>query len=379
MSKIIDKIIIFISLFFLIKTYIRSHTETFPDGKSITYKSSFLVDEDTLLDGDSVISKDRDDVSILVVNAELTVAPGHYIKKIVTDNPNDPSFHTSDRYKYGATANLVAIGKKAKVKIENSLIEVDSQFSDAIVALNGAVISLINSTIITRSKYSKGLVVAHNAYVTIDSNTQITTEENFSPCLELYKNNGEILATNIFLNSKGERSPLINNIEDGKIFIILANGSAEKSQILVIQGNHEVILHNCVFSGNGEDNYELNKAGVVIYNKYHDQTDLKLVKLELHNCKFTLNNESPDIPMFNCYDTEADVVLDNTENEFKEVFMKADKTENSKIETQINLTINSIGINGEISAQNGARIYLKGDQNLINNGIRPIGEVIIQN
>ena len=366
MPKIGNKIILFLSLFILINSYQRYYTETFPDGKTITYKSTFLVDEDTILDGDSVTSNLRDDVTILVVNAELTIVPGHHVTKIVQEAPEDQNFYQTDKYKYGVTGNLVAIGRKAKVIVDSSLIYVDSQFSDAIVALNGATISLRNTTIITKSKYSKGLVVAHNAYVDINSNTKFTTEESFSPCLELFKNQGEILATNIVLNSNGEGSPLINNVEDGKIQIILAHGSAKKSQILIIGGNHNVNLHNCEFDGSGEDSKDLNKAGIVIYNT-HDQSTLKLVDLQIHNCKFFLNSdESLNIPMFSCYDTQVDIMVDNTETKFNEIFMKSSKTENAKIDTKINLTINSIGFKGEVNAEEGTSIYLKADPNLLN-------------
>ena len=376
----INKFLIFISLFFFTLTYERSRDETI-NGKKMTFKSSFLVDEDTRIDEGSLTSNNLYDITILVVDgATLTITSGRNISKIISKSSVKTSlqekhdnFQENDDYKYGLTSTIVAIGPNTKVIIEGATIYVDSDFSNAIMAFNGASVYIRNSIIITKSDYSKGIVATSEAYVDISSNTKIYTEGIISPCLEVNKNKGEISGSQIYLYSEGEGSSLINNLGDGSVMILDGSGKSSKSQILIIQGDNEVILHKCFFTCNGKginkdnknENNNINNGGIVLYKG--DENYYNVVNLQLFNCNFKVENEDTlDIPMFSCYGTEADITLDGTETTFKNTFMKTYNT-NSKIDTKIVLIINKTGFNGEINAEDGTKIYLKIEQNLLNN------------
>lgn len=204
--------------------------------KELTFYSSYIIDEDTIFDEGDYICNSLNEVNILVVKgAKLNIYPGRNISKIVKmssrnllEEENDEDLSNSDNYKYGLKANIVAIGKGSQIIINGATIIVDCPFSDAIVALNGARITIKNTTIITKQKYSKGLVVAYYSFAEILDRTTILTEDNFSPCIEL-KANGEADVTSSSLKSNGEGSSLISTIGDVEINLFLHQ---EMQQIL---------------------------------------------------------------------------------------------------------------------------------------------------
>lgn len=385
MVKIFNKIILFISLFILISAYERYHEETI-DGKKFNFKSSFLIEEDTELNGGSIISQALDDITILVVKgAQLTITPGRNISKIVSKNSldeNGENFQETDLYKYGLTSNIVAIGENTKVIVNGATIYVDCHFSNAIMALNGAKIMLKNTTIVTKSNYSKGLVVAYDAHADIDDKTKILTEGNFSPCLETYRSNYQaILGINIYLYSKGLESPLINNLGNAVVEIFASNGETENSPIMIMDEINEVYLDNCEFICYMEEivedkntylNSSLNNAGIILYSKKGnavESTDLKL-----RRC--TLKIEK--VPIISCYNIQAGITFDETNTEFKDIFLQANKTNDSHIDSKIHLTLHKTYFKGKIIAHEGSQIDLFADYNIQENGIVIVGKVDIQ-
>lgn len=384
MAKIFNKIILFIYLYIRISTYER-YREVTIDGKTFNFKSSFLVEEDTEINEGSIISQALDDVTILVVKGQLTITPGRNISKIVQKNSgNGEVFHETDRYKYGLTSNIVAVGEKTKVIINSATIYVDCPFSNAIMAFNGAKIILKNTTIITTSEYSKGLVVAYFANADISDNTKILTEGNFSPCLEAYESNNQaILGTNIFLSSKGLGSPLINNLGNAVVEIFASNGKAENSQIMIMEEINEVYLDACEFSCNFKEiedenpnlNSALNNAGIILYSKRGNAVET--TDLEFHRCNLKIENEKI-IPIISCYNIQATITFEDTQTYFKDIFIKADKTKDSHIDSKIHLTLHKTYFKGKIIANVGSQIDLIADFNVYENGIETEGKVDIQ-
>ena len=385
MIKIFNKIILFISLFIHISTYER-YRDLIIDGKTFNFKSSFLVEEDTEINEGSIISEALDDITILVIKGQLTITPGRNISKIVKKNSvNGEVFHETDRYKYGLTSNIVAIGEKTKVVVNSAIIYVDCPFSNAIMAFNGAKIILKNTTIITKSDYSKGVVVAYNANFEITDNSKIITEGNFSPCLEAYKNNNQaIFGTNIYLFSDGLGSPLINNIGNAEVEIFVGIGKANNSQIMIMEEENQVYLDSCEFSCNVKEiiekenpnlNSALNDAGIILYSKKGNAIDV--IDLEFHHCKLKIENEEI-VPIISCYNIQASITFEGTQTEFKDIFIKADKTKDSPIDSKIHLTLHNTYFKGKIIALEGSQIDLIADPNILENGIEIEGKVDIQ-
>jgi hypothetical protein len=226
---------------------------------------------------------------------------------------------------------------------------VDCPFSDAIVALNGAKITIKNTTIITKQKYSKGLVVEYKSFAEILDKTLILTEGNFSPCIEL-KTNGEADVTSSFLKSNGEGSSLISTIGDVEINLFSSSGNATNSQLLVMLGNSMVGFHDCDFtvSGKGIINNEyfknginLNNGGIIIYQ--NDRYNFDVCDLSIFNSKLYIHNS--EIPVISCFNVETTITIDNSYFDFGKIFITANKTENSNIYTKITITMRNFSFN----------------------------------
>lgn len=250
--------------------------------------------------------------------------------------------------------------------MNNAIIEIDCPFSNAFVALNGGTIILRNTTIITKTQYSKGISALNNGNIIIQSNTNITTISDYSPCLEINKKQGIISGEDSFFYSKGKESPLMNNLGDGEMKIVSSEGEAENSQILVIGGANYVSLIYCEFSCNGKiiNKNNFNDGGIVLFN--NDESNNERATLEIKVSSLAINNKNANISMFSCYNIEAKIDLIETNIEKVNIFMKADKTENSKIDTKIKLHVEEKEIEGKIIAKNNTEIILSGDKNLFN-------------
>lgn len=380
--SILKKIFILISLLIYSSSYLQEY-KTIINGKELIYKSYKLIREDSQLDLAKIESTDFEYVNILVVDgAKLTINQGSSVEKNLPESTlrnllqeGQNNFYEKDEYKYGLTSNIVAIGKNTKVIIKGSTISVDSPFSNAIMAFNGAEIEISNTTVLTKYKYSKGLVVFNEASVEIKDRSHFITIGDFSPCLEINKDFGKIEGENVFLNSSGIESPLLNNKGNGRINIFTGLGKAENSQIMVVQGTNKVLLHDCDFTCSLNETNLYNEGGIVLFNPDFEN-DFTEINLDSCNLKIE-NKDNKTTPMFSCYDIEGTIILTNTQTTFNTYFMIAYQIENSNFATKINLDINKIGFKGKIETIGDAKIYLKSEPNLINE-VELVGNINVQ-
>ena len=353
---IIEKIVAFITMFLIISPYLQSYKETI-DNKELTYYSSYIFDEDTIIDQDDYISNSLNEINILVVKgAKINIVPGRNISKIVysssrnlLEEESEEDLSNSDNYKYGLTASIVAIGPGSQIIIDGATIIVDCPFSDAIIALNGARITIKNTLIITKKKFSKGLVVTYDSYVEIREGTSILTEGDFSPCIEL-KEKGKSDAASVSLSSTGEGSSLISTIGDIEINLYSSTGNSTNSQLLVMLGNSLVGFHNCDFTVNGKginntdyykDDINLNNGGIIIYRKGIYNVDAS----DLFIFSSTLYIKNSEIPLISCFDAEANIIIDDPHFYFGKSFMRADMTKNSDLYTNVLINIKHYSFN----------------------------------
>jgi hypothetical protein len=385
MTKTMQKIALFISLFIYVLSIQRKFTTNI-DNKELTYTSSFLIDEDTNLGQEDINISELYDIGILAVNgAKLTINTGIKITKTVQNSnlrnllaENGQSFAESDDYIYGLTSAIVAIGPSTEITINNAIITIDCPFSNAFVALNNAKITIRNTTIITKNKYSKGIIAMNHANMEVSNNFIIKTYGDFSPCIEVNKGKGDILAFEAHLFTCGEGSPLINTVKDGKLQIIGAEGRADNSPIIIIKGDNTVLLHDCKFTCKGKGNQNIennyNKGGIIVFNSedYHSS----IACLQLFNCEFSVDKDDENIPMFSCYNTEIEIVLDNTQTSFNNIFMIASHIDEIVNDTKINLVLYNYGFEGKIISKDNSLINIKATSELIKN-IEKDGNVII--
>ena len=365
-----NKSLLLASLFSFVFTYYRYYTTKF-ENKEFTYKTWEFIEEDTKIQSNDfeILSNNIDDVCLLITDGSLTISQGVRIsKRVLVSNVDNylkdkHNFDKSDDYKYGLTSCIVAIGEKTRVTIDGAIIEIDCPFSNAFVALNGAKIILKNSIIITKTQYSKGIMALNKGMVEILTNTNVTTIGDFSPCMEVNKN-GFISIQDSFFYTKGKESPLMNNLGNGKMEMDSSKGDAENSQILVIGGNNHVQLFYCELNctGNIINKNNFNDGGIVLFN--NDESNNGIAHLEIYESSLAINNKNDNISMFSCYNIEAEINLIDTNIKIVNIFMKADKTENSTIETKIKLEVEVKKIEGKIIAKNNTEIVLTGDEDL---------------
>lgn len=365
-----NKSLLLTSLFSFVFSYYRYYTTKF-GNKEFTYKTEDFIEEDTKIEREDfkISSNNIDDVCLLIIDGSLTIYRGVKISKIVPKSNVDnylkdkPNFDKSDDYKYGLTSCIVAIGENTRVTIDGAIIEIDCPFSNAFVALNGAKIILKNSIIITTTQYSKGITALNKGKGDILANTNITTIGNYSPCLEV-NTNGFISIQDSFFYTKGKESPLMNNLGNGNMEMTSSKGVAENSQILVIGGNNYVELFDCELNctGNLINNNNFNDGGIVLFN--NDESNTEIAHLKIFDSSLAINNKNDNISMFSCYNIEAEINLIETKIKKCNIFMKADKIENSTIETKIKLDVKVKKIEGKIIAKNNTEIILIGDKNL---------------
>jgi len=389
MSK---EIILCLLLFSYILSY-RTFYKTTINDIELTFNTSFIIQDQTILDEDDVSNTNFNDVSILVVEgAHLRIKAGLNVSKTMQKaeqektlkKKNNPILDTNE-YKYGLYGNIVAIGKKTQVTIENAIIYVDCPFASGIVALNGATISLKNTTIITKSKYSKGISVFQDGSVKIDDNSKIITYGNYSPCLEM-NDNGKIEVDGLDFYTDGVGSPLMNFLEESSGFFYSGQGKARNSQISVIKGQNYIMFFNCnlTFRGRGEnENRErgrkkenLDTGGFVLQNVPEKNSGKTI--LDIIDSKVQILKNDQNIPIFSCLDTNGEINLENSkfDQRKKGTFLRSNRSPNSKSNTRIELFVKYQPISGLIVTDRSSRVVLHVDKNLQLN-IRTKGRVEI--
>ena len=383
MSK---EIILCLFLFSYILSY-RTYYKTRINDIELSLNTSFLIKDQTILDEDDVSNTNFYDVSILVVDgAQLRIKPGLNVSKTIPtdEQKNILKKKTNDildpnAYKYDLIGNIVAIGQKTQVIIENAIIYVDCPFASGIVALNGASISLKNTTIITKSKYSKGISVFQDSYVKIDDNSKIITYENYSPCLEM-NDNGKIEVDGLDLYTDGVGSPLMNFLGESSGTFDNGEGKARNSQISVIKGNNNILFLNYILTckGRSENHYRtrgqrkeyLDNGGFVLQNdaeKKRGKTFLQIIDSNVH---IQWNDQT--IPIFSCINTNAVISLENSKFDKRKkrgLFMRSYRN------TKIELIVNEKPISGLIVTDRGSHVLLNVDKKLLLDDVRTKGNV----
>lgn len=80
--------------------------------------------------------------------------------------------------------------------------------------------------------------------------------------------------------------------------------------------------------------------------------------------------------MFSCYNTEIEIVLDNTKTFFNNIFMIANQIDEIVNDTKISLVLYNYGFEGKIIAKDNSLINIKANNELIKN-IEKDGNIII--
>ena len=214
---------------------------------------------------------------------------------------------------YGQNSAIVVLGT-GKVIING--IKITSSFvnSHGIVAINGGKVIISNSTISTEGDNSKGIYSLYEGSINA-TNVIISSLGENSPNIATGIGTGSINAEKMKLSTLNFRSPLIDTGDGDIISIKNSTGTTNISNIIIIDGNSNTSINNCIFSGVGQGILGYDDAGILIYQKVYDNN--KLSYLDIYNSKISIIKYYDDLydnaPLFLVTNIHVTITLNNTE------------------------------------------------------------------
>lgn len=308
-------------------------------GKSVTYKAAYVVDgvEATISSGAYESSNDDENVFLVINGGKLTIT-GASIMKTGSEGFNG----RGDDYSfYGTNSAVVVVGEGSEVLLDDTTINTRVGGANAVVATNGGKATVENATIATTEDNSRGLHATYAGEITAN-NVRIATGGGSCAALATDRGNGTVTATNMILGTAGAGSPLIYST--GSITVRNSTGTAEVSQIAVIEGKNEVVIESSDFSAAGIGNRGVSmggpaagtvevseivdNAGIMIYQSMSGDSEEGLGVLMARDSKFAILSDSVAYnaaPFFFITNTAASVTLENVTLSFSPVaaFAKA--------------------------------------------------------
>lgn len=255
-------------------------------------------------ESESVSTSGENQNAVLVKNGgTLTMTGGKLTKSGDTSSADESNY-------YGVNAVFVtAAGSESS--ISKSEITSAAEGANAVFATGkGALIHADNVKISTSGNSSRGIYATYGGKVKAE-NIEITTSGSRCAPVAAERGSGSVSVQGGTVRSSGTGSPCI--YAAGTITAEKLEGSAEASQIVMVEGGNTVTLSGCDLSGSGEN-------GVMLYQSSSDSSGEGTSRLNTVDTKLTATTKGP---MFFVTNTEADVTLENTELKYKgDVFVK---------------------------------------------------------
>ena len=207
-------------------------------GKSVTYRAAYLIDgrDVTIYAGKYESTVSGEAVFLVINGGKLRIEAGTEITKTFS-NDSSPASATDD----GTSSAIVVIGENSSAEIIGANISTATFNSNAIVAANGAQISVSSSTINTEKDESRGLYTISNGIIHADD-VAITTKGANSYALA--SSSGPITATNMGLETTS--SSLIYSADS--VVINDSIGTSGSDQIIIADQAEFVTQNNCEFT-----------------------------------------------------------------------------------------------------------------------------------
>ena len=219
---------------------------------------------------------------------------------------------------YGINSGIVVSGTGSSASIKYAKIETSSNGSNAVVATNSGVIDIENSTIkTTGSAGSRGLHTTYGGEINA-SYVDISTQGASCASLANDRGGGTIIADYMILETNSNGSPLVYSTDS--ITVSNSKGTANKAQMVVVEGGSSAILTSCVFSCSGDGNrtgtsdsnsssHTIDKGGIFIYQSFSGDSEEGTDYFNASDCTFTVLNT--DVPMFYLTNITAVVTLES--------------------------------------------------------------------
>ncbi len=302
-----------------------SYSVSFVYGRQTTTKTisaAYLINGVTvnITSGEfEVDSSSSNQVAFLVVNGgtlNITGTDASYVS-IVKSGSAASSGQVSDDYNfYGINSGIVVSGSSSKASIKHASLETAANGSNAIVATNDATVDISESSIKTTGNAgSRGLHTTYGGNITAD-NVDIETEGASCATLANDRGGGSITASNMTLETNSNGSPLVYSTDS--ITVSDSKGTANKAQMVVVEGGSSATLTNCDFSCSGDGNrtgtsdinsssHVIDAGGIFIYQSFSGDSEEGTDYFSATGCSFKVTNSG--VPMIYATNITAMVTL----------------------------------------------------------------------
>ncbi len=273
-----------------------------PENKNqdLEYKGTKEITSAETINNETYAGSDRDTNVVLVSGNIIVNMDGVTInKKGDTNNSDNSSF-------YGINSGIL-VNDNANLNINNSNVNTSSKGANGLFSYNSNII--VKDTIInTSSDLSGGIMVAGNGNITA-SNLQINTKGNSSAAIRSDRGGGNILVTEGVYETNGQGSPAIYSTAN--IQVSDAKLVSNHSEGIIIEGKNSIKLNNVdlIDTNDTLNGKSTTYKNIFIYQSMSGDAVNGEAALTINDSKITTNN-GDTIYVTN---TDANITLENNE------------------------------------------------------------------
>lgn len=310
----IAKVAITNKLFVTEKQVEQREMQMMPGGNSNSSASLVTKTGATTVDGteqtlnQSYTTDQSDESAILVQNGGNATIDGAEVSKTGGDSSN-----TENSEFYGVNAGIL-VTENSTATIKSTTISTNAKGSNAVFSTGtNSKIYISDSKITTTgSGSSRGLDATYGGYIEAD-NVTIKTSGGSSATLATDRGEGTVIAKNSKLETNGSGSPVIYST--GDISIENTEGTANGSQMVVIEGKNSATVTNSTLTASGKGNRgDTDQAGIMIYQSMSGDAGQGTGTFTATNSSLTVQESSSyykTAPMFFITNTDAIINLTN--------------------------------------------------------------------
>ena len=251
-------------------------------------------------------TSESDKSVILVENCGSLTLDGAEVSKTGGDSSN-----TENSEFYGVNSGIL-VTENSTATIKNTTINTNAKGSNAVFSTGtDSKIYISNSTITTTgSSSSRGLDATYGGYIEAD-NVKITTQGGSCATLATDRGEGTVIVNNSKLETNGSGSPVIYST--GDISITNTEGTANGSQMVVIEGKNTATVTNSTLDASAQGNRgDIDQSGIMIYQSMSGDAGEGTGTFTAKNSSLSVQSDSKyykTAPMFFITNTDAVINL----------------------------------------------------------------------
>ena len=250
---------------------------------------------------------------ILVTNGGSLTSDGATVDKKSGDGSDTDSCDFN-----GVNAGILVNGDSS-ANIKNAEIKTSANMSNGVFCTGEkSKITISNSTVTTTGERSCRGLDATNGGTIIADNMKITTQGGSCAALATDRGEGTVTVTDSTLETNGAGSPVIYST--GDISIDKTKGTANGSQITVVEGKNSAVITDSEVTASGAGNRgDVDVCGVMLYQSMSGDADEGTASFTAEDSSLAISKDSEyykTAPMFFVTNTSAEISLTSTKLSF---------------------------------------------------------------